>query len=114
MVRQDGDACLTSWPAMPCRTISAIPSSASRGIPRQDHAATVRSVTRPRASPPHDASLQTRDHPADALPDTRPRMMFVDSLACGGEAPVPLRGYVLRPGDDRAAHATFIAASASC
>ena len=56
---------------------------------------------------PHDrVSFKHEITPADLALDESPRMLFMDSLVAGCQL-VPLRGYVLRLGDDKAPHATL-------
>lgn len=58
-------------------------------------------------SSPHDRiSFKHEITPADLAVDVNPRMLFLDSLL-SGDGEIPLRGYVLRSGDDKAAHGSF-------
>lgn len=58
------------------------------------------------ANPHERVSFKHEITPADLALDSEPRMLFQDSLLCGARA-IPLRGYVLRPGDEKSAHGIF-------
>lgn len=58
------------------------------------------------ANPHERVSFKHEITPADLALDDGQRMLFLDSLVYG-ERETPLRGYVLRPGDDKTAHGSF-------
>jgi len=58
------------------------------------------------ANPHERISFKHEITPADMTLDDGQRMLFLDALV-NGESETPVRGYVLREGDDKAAYASF-------
>jgi len=58
------------------------------------------------ANPHERVSFKHEITPADLALDDGQRMLFLDSLI-SGDSETPLRGYVLREGDEKAAHGSF-------
>ena len=108
VVRQDGSAAICEFDSYGLRhnfgdTLARQAEHYHRKIHLNQHS---RHKGEGIANPHERVSLKHEITPADLALDDGQRMLFLDSLV-SGDSETPLRGYVLRPGDDKAAHGTF-------
>ena len=108
VARQDGSGALCELDAYPLRhNFGDTLSRQAEHYHRKIHLQKTSSHSGEGIASPHDrVSFKHEITPEDLDLDDVPRMMFLDSLDCGGVVH-SLRDYVLRGDDEKSAHATF-------